>query len=276
MKLAVSGKGGVGKTTLASALARLWAEEGRRVIAIDADPDANLAIALGADEQTAAACTPLSEMDDLIEERTGARPGAGGMFKLNPDVSDVAETCGVDVGGVKLLRMGTVERGGSGCMCSEGTFLKAFMRHLLVEREDVAVLDMEAGIEHLGRGTAENVDVFVVVVEPGARAVQTAQTVRKLAEDIGVRDIVAVGNRVRSEEDAEFLRRRARGDRARGHAARQRPDPRCGPRWTQHLRRRRGVHREPFARSRRSSSADQSNSEQGGTRCSSSVRRSTS
>ena len=206
MKLAVSGKGGVGKTTLASALARLWAEEGRRVIAIDADPDANLAIALGADEQTAAACTPLSEMDDLIEERTGARPGAGGMFKLNPDVSDVAETCGVDVGGVKLLRMGTVERGGSGCMCSEGTFLKAFMRHLLIEREDVAVLDMEAGIEHLGRGTAENVDVFVVVVEPGARAVQTAQTVRKLAEDIGVRDIVAVGNRVRSEEDAEFLR----------------------------------------------------------------------
>jgi CO dehydrogenase maturation factor len=206
VKLAVSGKGGVGKTTLASALARLWAEEGRRVIAIDADPDANLAIALGADEEIAASCTPLSEMDDLIEERTGARPGAGGMFKLNPDVSDVVETCAVDIDGVKLLRMGTVERGGSGCMCSEGTFLKAFMRDLLIKRDDVAVLDMEAGIEHLGRGTAENVDVFVVVVEPGARAVQTAQTVRRLAEDIGVTDIVAVGNRVRSDEDAAFLR----------------------------------------------------------------------
>jgi CO dehydrogenase maturation factor len=206
VKLAVSGKGGVGKTTLTSSLAKLWSEEGRRVIAIDADPDANLAIALGADAETAASCTPLSEMDDLIEERTGARPGAGGMFRLNPDVSDVVDSCGMDVGGVTLLRMGTVERGGSGCMCSEGTFLKAFMRHLLVEREDVAVLDMEAGIEHLGRGTAENVDVFVVVVEPGARAVQTAQTVRRLAADIGVKDIVAIGNRVRSQADEEFLR----------------------------------------------------------------------
>jgi CO dehydrogenase maturation factor len=205
MKLAVSGKGGVGKTTLSSGLARLWAHEGRRVIAIDADPDANLAIALGADEATAASCTPLSEMDDLIEERTGARPGTGGMFRLNPDVSDVVESCGVDVDGVTLLRMGTVERGGTGCMCSEGTFLKAFLRHLLVEREDVAVLDMEAGIEHLGRGTAENVDVFVVVVEPGTRAAQTAKTVRQLAHDIGVKDVVAVGNRVRSEEDHAFL-----------------------------------------------------------------------
>jgi CO dehydrogenase maturation factor len=145
-------------------------------------------------------------MDDLIEERTGARPGAGGMFKLNPEVSDVVETCGADIDGVTLLRMGTVERGGSGCMCSEGTFLKAFLRHLLVERDDVAILDMEAGIEHLGRGTAENVDVFVVVVEPGARAVQTARAVRDLAADIGVHDVVAVGNHVREEADEAFLR----------------------------------------------------------------------
>jgi len=205
VKLAVSGKGGVGKTTLASGLAMLWAEEGRRVIAIDADPDANLAVALGADEAAELSCTPLSEMDDLIEERTGARPGAGGMFRLNPDVSDIVETCGLRIGDVTLLRMGTVERGGSGCMCAEGTFLKAFLRHLLVERTDVAILDMEAGIEHLGRGTAESVDVFVVVVEPGARAVQTAKAVHSLASDIGVRDVVAVGNRIRNEEDLAFL-----------------------------------------------------------------------
>jgi CO dehydrogenase maturation factor len=128
------------------------------------------------------------------------------MFKLNPEVSDVVETCGADIDGVTLLRMGTVERGGSGCMCSEGTFLKAFLRHLLVERDDVAILDMEAGIEHLGRGTAENVDVFVVVVEPGARAVQTARAVRDLAADIGVNDVVAVGNHVREEADETFLR----------------------------------------------------------------------
>jgi CO dehydrogenase maturation factor len=206
VKIAISGKGGVGKTTLSSNLARLWASEGRKVIAIDADPDANLAAALGADDAAAEACTPLSEMDDLIEERTGARPGRGGMFKLNPDVSDVVDTCGVDVNGVTLLRLGTVETGGSGCMCSEGAFLKAFMRHLLIERDDVAILDMEAGIEHLGRGTAESVDVFVVVVEPGMRSVQTARVVRRLAEEIGVKEVVAVGNRVHDDEDVRYLR----------------------------------------------------------------------
>jgi CO dehydrogenase maturation factor len=206
MKVAITGKGGVGKTTLAAGLARVWIEEGRQVIAIDADPDANLAIALGADQATAEACVPLSQMDDLIEERTGARPGAGGMFRLNPDVSDIVETCGVDIGGITLLKMGTVERGGSGCMCSEGVFLKAFMRHLLIQRDDVAILDMEAGIEHLGRGTAESVDAFIVVVEPGSRSIQTARQVQQLAADIGVREVLMVGNKVRDESDAEFLR----------------------------------------------------------------------
>ncbi|MDO9557508.1 MAG: AAA family ATPase [Coriobacteriia bacterium] len=206
MKIAISGKGGVGKTTLAAGLARLYAEKGQRVIAIDADPDANLAVALGATVEQAVGCTPLSQMDDLIEERTGARPGRGGMFRLNPDVSDVVDRCAMKVGGVTLLRMGTVERGGSGCMCSEGTFLKAFMSHLLIERDEVAILDMEAGIEHLGRGTAENVDIFVVVVEPTARSVQTARAVRELATDIGVVRVVAVGNKVRDVSDEAFLR----------------------------------------------------------------------
>ena len=206
MKIAISGKGGVGKTTLSSGLARLLASQGRHVIAIDADPDANLATALGADLETAAACVPLSEMDDLIEERTGARPGQGGMFRMNPDVSDVVDTCGMDIDGVTLLKMGTIERGGSGCMCSEGVFLKVFTRDLLVNRDDVAILDMEAGIEHLGRGTAESVDILIVVVEPGARSIQTALQVQGLAADIGVNDVVAVGNRVRSEGDIEYLR----------------------------------------------------------------------
>jgi CO dehydrogenase maturation factor len=205
MKIAVSGKGGVGKTTLSSSLARLWAAEGRRVVAIDADPDANLALALGATAEADASCVPLSHWDDLIEERTGARPGAGGMFRLNPDVSDVVDRCGIVVEDVTLLKMGTVERGGSGCMCSEGTFLKAFMRHLLVEREDVAILDMEAGIEHLGRGTAEAVDTLVVVIEPGGRSVHTAHQVRALASDIGVRDVVVVANKIRDAEDAAFV-----------------------------------------------------------------------
>jgi len=206
VKLAVSGKGGVGKTTLSANLARLWAAEGRRVIAIDADPDANLAAALGADAATAAACVPLSELDDLIEERTGVRPGRGGMFRMNPDVADVVESCGVDVSGVTLLRMGTVERGGAGCMCSEGIFLKAFVDHLLLQRDEIAILDMEAGIEHLGRGTAEAVDAFVVVVEPGMRSIQTAHVVHRLATDIGVREVAAVANRVRSDDDIAYLR----------------------------------------------------------------------
>lgn len=205
MKIAVSGKGGVGKTTLTSALAALWAAQGRHVIAIDADPDANLATALGADAAQLSALVPLSEMDDLIEERTGARPGHGGMFRLDPDVSDVVERCGVDIGGVTVLRMGSVERGGGGCMCSESTFLQAFTRHLLLERDEIAILDMEAGVEHLGRGTARAVDAFVVVVEPGMRSVQTALTVRRLAADIGIERVVAVGNRVREPEDAVFL-----------------------------------------------------------------------
>lgn len=205
MKIAVSGKGGVGKTTLSAGLALLFAEEGRRVIAIDADPDANLAVALGATPEAAAACRPLVEEDELIEERTGAAPGKGGMFILNPEVSDVVDRCGVTFNGVTMLKMGTVERGGTGCMCSEGTFLKAFMRHLLVQRDDVAILDMEAGIEHLGRGTAEAVDVLLVVVEPGGRSVQTAHQVRQLARDIGIKDVVAVANKVHDAEDAAFL-----------------------------------------------------------------------
>jgi len=205
VKIAVSGKGGVGKTTLSAGLALLFAGEGRRVIAIDADPDANLATALGASPEAAAACVPLVEEDELIEERTGAAPGKGGMFILNPDVSDVVDRCGVTFNGVTMLKMGTVERGGSGCMCSEGTFLKAFMRHLLVQRDDVAILDMEAGIEHLGRGTAEAVDVLIVVIEPGGRSVQTAHQVRKLAADLGIKDVVAVANKVRDSDDEAFV-----------------------------------------------------------------------
>jgi CO dehydrogenase maturation factor len=212
VKIAVSGKGGVGKTTLSSGLARHFASTGRRVFAIDADPDANLPEAVGATPEQAAACTPLSGMDDLIEERTGARPGvSGGTFKLNPRVDDVPEMCGIDVHGVGVMRMGAVDFGGGGCMCAESTFLRALLGHLLVERDDVVILDMEAGLEHLGRGTAESVDAFVVVVEPGARSLQTARSVKALAADLGVHVVVAVGNKVRSPEDEEYLRENLEG-----------------------------------------------------------------
>ena len=247
------------------------------MVAIDADPDANLAMALGATDEQAAACIPLSKQDALIEERTGAAPGKGGMFILNPDVSDVVDTCGVDVNGVTLLRTGTVELGGGGCMCSEGTFLKAFMRHLLLDSDDVAILDMEAGIEHLGRGTAEGVDVFVVVVEPGMRCVSTAHVVRSLAADLGVRDVVAVGNRVRGPEDVAYLQRGSRRHRAHRHPARQRRGSPSRPRGRLALRHRHRSSPRPCRPSQpRSSHVPTAADIQEEVTCSSSVRRSTS
>ncbi|MBI5955891.1 MAG: AAA family ATPase [Chloroflexi bacterium] len=208
MKLAVSGKGGVGKTTLVSLLARLYAEEGHKVIAIDADPDANLASALGFPAELARSIVPISEMKDLIEERTGAKPGTmGGIFRLNPRVDDIPERYSARYHDVRLLVMGTVKKGGSGCVCPESVLLKSLVRYLLLERSQVVLMDMEAGVEHLGRGTAEAVNAMIVVVEPGLRSVETAHTIAALAGDIRIPHVFAVGCKVRSESDREFILR---------------------------------------------------------------------
>jgi len=204
MKIAISGKGGVGKTLLASLLSRIFAESGYSVIAIDADPDANLAATLGfpqADE-----IIPISEMDELIEERTGAKPGQSApYFKLNPKVDDIPDKYALKVNGIRLMRMGRIKKGGSGCYCPENALLKALLTHLLVSRNEVVILDMEAGIEHLGRGTAEMVDKLIVVVEPGRRSIETALSIQKLAGEIGLRNVAIVGNKVRSQSDREFI-----------------------------------------------------------------------
>lgn len=206
MKIAITGKGGVGKTTLSGTLARLYAAAGRPVLAIDADPDANLAAAVGIPPDRMAGVTPLSAMDDLIEERTGARPGTQApYFKLNPRVSDLPDTLSVAHAGVRVMVMGTVTTGGGGCICPENVMLRSLVRHLLLERNEVVILDMVAGIEHLGRATADAVDAFIVVVEPGQRSVQTAHTIRRLAADIGIRRIYVVGNKVRSAEEQAFI-----------------------------------------------------------------------
>ena len=204
MKIAISGKGGVGKTLLASMLSKIFAESGYSVIAIDADPDANLAATLGFPYPDQV--TPISEMSDLIEERTGARPGQSApYFKLNPKVDDIPEKYALKQNGIRLMRMGRIKKGGTGCYCPENTLLKALLNHLLVVRNEVVILDMEAGIEHLGRGTAGAVDKLIVVVEPGRRSIETALNIEKLATEISLRNVAVVGNKVRNQSDREFL-----------------------------------------------------------------------
>jgi len=204
MKIAISGKGGVGKTLLAAFLSRIFAESGYTVIAIDADPDSNLAATLGFPH--AEKITPISEMSHLIEERTGVRPGkAGALFKLNPKVDDLPEKYSLEYNGIRLMVMGRIKKGGTGCYCPENALLQALITHLFLARDEVVVLDMEAGIEHLGRGTAKVVDKLIVVVEPGRRSIETAYKIDKLAKDISLQNIAVVGNKLRSQADREYL-----------------------------------------------------------------------
>ena len=207
MKVAITGKGGVGKTTLSAILARLYADEGRTVLAADVDPDANLGLALGFTEEEVNSIVPISKMRKLVEERTGAN-AANKFFKLNPYVSDIPDAYAKEINGVKLLVMGTVETGGSGCICPEHVMLKAILSSLIFRRDDVVIMDMEAGLEHLGRGTASMMDQFIVVIEPGARSIQTYEKVKQLAADLGITRVRVVANKVRNAEDVAFLKSR--------------------------------------------------------------------
>lgn len=204
MKIAISGKGGVGKTLLASLLSRIFAEAGYSVIAIDADPNSNLAATLGVPNPEE--ITPISEMSALIEERTGVPPGkVGSFFKVNPKVDDLPEKYSLKYNGIRLMVMGRIKQGGTGCYCPENALLKALVTHLLLGRDEVVIMDMEAGVEHLGRATAKAVDRLIVVVEPSRRSVETAQRIKKLAEEIGLHNIAAVGSKVRNKSEREFL-----------------------------------------------------------------------
>jgi CO dehydrogenase maturation factor len=206
MKLAITGKGGVGKTTLAALLSRIYAAEGKAVLAIDANPDANLGTALGISAEEMRRITPIADMKELIEERTGAKPGTiAPFFKLNPRVDDIPERFSLSKEGVKLLVMGTVKKGGSGCFCPESAILRSLMAHLMFRASDVVILDMDAGFEHLGRGTAQAVDAFIVVVEPGRRSLETARAIKELAKDIGIERCYVVGNKVVTEDNRRFI-----------------------------------------------------------------------
>lgn len=211
MKIAVSGKGGVGKSTVVGLLARALADDGWRVLALDADPDANLASAIGVPADVVAQLQPISKMTDLARERTGATEGAGTHFILNPRVDDIPDAFCVEHKGIKLLLMGTVDHAGTGCVCPEHALVRTLLRHILTRRKECVLLDMEAGIEHFGRGTVETVDLLIIVVEPGDRSVQTGRRIETLAAELGIGHIVYVANKVGGDQDVAFLESALKG-----------------------------------------------------------------
>jgi CO dehydrogenase maturation factor len=218
MKIAISGKGGVGKTTLTALLSQTFADRGRDVLAVDGDPAPSLSGALGFPAELHAGLRPVAEMDELIEERTGAKPGAaGGFFTLNPRVDDLPERFSITHDGVRLLEMGSVDSGGAGCICPESAMLKTLFTHLLFRDDDVLLFDMYAGVEHLGRATVDFVDAMLIVVEPTRRSLNTAAQIKKLAADIGLTRMWLVGNRIRNEEDAAFVATESIGLPVMGH-----------------------------------------------------------
>jgi CO dehydrogenase maturation factor len=207
-RISIAGKGGVGKTTTAGMLGRLWGRQGRPTILVDCDPSTNLASALGIKVAVRSERVPLACDHDLVEDRVGVRPGEsyGQMFRLNPDVEDILEKYGMDgADGTKLLTLGTISTGGSGCFCPESALLKALMRHLVFKRDEIVIMDMAAGVEHMGRGTAEKVDLMLIVVEPGARSVDTALQVKGLGADLGIKRFAAVFNKVPDGADLSPL-----------------------------------------------------------------------
>jgi CO dehydrogenase maturation factor len=212
MKIAITGKGGVGKTTLSALIAQAYADMGRQVLAVDADPSPCLAGALGFPASLRDQLVPIAEMDELIEERTGAKPGTlGGFFTINPRVDDIPERFSVTHRGVRLLEMGSVDIGGSGCICPESAMLKTLFTHLLFRKDDILILDMYAGVEHLGRATVDFVDAMLIVVEPTRRSLGTAAQIRKLANDIGLHRLWLVGNKIGNEQESNFLKNETPG-----------------------------------------------------------------
>ena len=203
MKFAVSGKGGVGKTTLSANLAFQMRDKGYNVFAIDADPDLSLGTVLGLSEEEIDKLQPIVEMRDLIVERT---QGDGAMYVLNPEVDDVWQKFSIDVNGIRFLTMGAVKK--KGCYCLENTFLNSLINSIVIKTKEAVLLDMGAGIEHLTRGTSRGVDCLIIVVEPSVVSTDTAKVTRGLAEEIGIKNIYYVGNKIRSEKEIEFLKTR--------------------------------------------------------------------
>ena len=212
MKVAISGKGGVGKSTIAAAISIILARQNHKVLAVDADPDANLASALGITSTEQKNIIPISKQIKLIEERTGAKIGQyGQVFKLNPEVADVADNYAYEKDGVSLLVLGAVEKGGSGCACPENIFIRSLITDLVLYKDESLIMDMEAGVEHLGRATTSGVDLMLIVVEPGQRSIECAERVIRMSAEIGIKKVCVVGNKVRNSDDEEFIKNALKG-----------------------------------------------------------------
>ena len=206
MKIAVAGKGGVGKTVVAGVLASFLAEKGFKVLAIDADPSPNLALTLGIPLDLANEIVPISENAGLIEQKTST--GIGGVYRLTFTVEDIIEKFSVKSPcDVNLLVMGTVRSAGGGCTCPANAVIRALLQHLLVERDEVIVMDMEAGVEHMGRGTAKHVDILLIVTDPSLKSMETARKIHSLAVEAGVEKVFIVGNKVSVSGEAELIER---------------------------------------------------------------------
>lgn len=213
MKFAVSGKGGVGKTTLSANLAFQMRDKGYKVFAIDADPDLSLGTVLGLSEEEIEKLKPIVEMRKMIVERT---QGDGAMYVLTPEVDDILQKFSIDVNGIRFLKMGAIKTGGSSCYCLENTFLNSLVNSIIVKTKEAVLLDMGAGIEHLTRGTSRGVDCLIIVVEPSVVSTDTAKITKKLAEEIGIKNIYYVGNKIRNEKEIEFLKTKVPADKLLG------------------------------------------------------------
>jgi CO dehydrogenase maturation factor len=205
LKIAIGGKGGVGKTTVCAVWAQLFAEEGFDVLAIDADPNTNLALAFGISSERSP--EPLIKMKQLIAERTGTERGAtGAYFKLNPKVSDLPEKYWIEASGVKLLILGGITQAGAGCACPEGAFLKALLSHTILGRQEIVLVDLAAGVEFMGRASVQGVDALVVVVEPGGRSIETAKTIARMGGELGIKHVAAIANKITDIAQVETIK----------------------------------------------------------------------
>lgn len=206
MKIAITGKGGVGKTTISALLARRLADRDYNVFAIDADFDANFASALGININEVD-IKPISEMENLVEEKMGTGEEVGkGFYVLNPFVGDIPDKFSIKHKGVNFLAVGTVKKGGEGCYCAENKLIRRLVNHIVVKHDETVIIDMEAGCEHMSRGTAKGIDLFLIVVEPGLRSLQTAKKIKEMASEIGVKHIYAIANKLNSKEEIELIK----------------------------------------------------------------------